>query len=54
MFTRRLTNKFTACKDFLAVDQNRLNVALLCLGIGASMMASVYLKVPKQGGTNES
>lgn len=50
MFKRRLSNKVTACKDFLAVDQNRLNVALLCLGVGASILASVYLKVPKQEG----
>lgn len=48
MFKRRLNSRVTVCKDFLAVDKNRLNVALLCLGVGASMLASVYLKVPKQ------
>ncbi len=54
MFKRRLNNNVTACKDFMAVDKNRLTVALLCIGIGASLLASVYLKAPEQGGTHES
>lgn len=56
LFKRKLTKHITTCKDFLSIDRNRLSVALLSLGFGASMLASVYLKVPNQnqGGTNES
>lgn len=48
MFKRRMTKKIMTCKEFLDVDKNRLMVSLVCLSVGASMLASVYLKVPNQ------
>lgn len=54
MFKRRLNNKVSVCREFLSNDKYRLTTALVCIGIGGSLLASVYLKVPGQGGNHES